>query len=46
MSPATTVLTLINSGAKQLIDAKVGFGHGTANAFDELDLAPDIRVQT
>ena len=30
-----TVLELIESGAKQLTDAKVGFGHGTANAFDE-----------
>ena len=35
MSPAPTVLALITSGAKQLTDAKVGFGHGTANAFDE-----------
>ena len=30
-----TVLELIQAGAKQLTDAKVGFGHGTANAFDE-----------
>jgi ribosomal protein L3 glutamine methyltransferase len=29
------VLELIESGAKQLTDAKVAFGHGTANAFDE-----------
>ena len=32
---ASTVLELIESGAKQLTDAKVAFGHGTANAFDE-----------
>ena len=32
---ASTVLELIQAGAKQLTDAKVGFGHGTANAFDE-----------
>ena len=31
----STVLELIQAGAKQLTDAKVGFGHGTANAFDE-----------
>ncbi len=31
----TTVLEAIQSGAKQLTDAKVAFGHGTANAFDE-----------
>ena len=30
-----TVLELIQAGAKQLTDAKVGFGHGTVNAFDE-----------
>lgn len=30
-----TVLELIQAGAKQLTDAKVAFGHGTANAFDE-----------
>ena len=30
-----TVLEAIQSGAKQLTDAKVAFGHGTANAFDE-----------
>ncbi len=31
----TTVLEAIQAGAKQLADAKVAFGHGTANAFDE-----------
>ena len=31
----TTILEAIQSGAKQLTDAKVAFGHGTANAFDE-----------
>jgi ribosomal protein L3 glutamine methyltransferase len=31
----TTVLEAIQNGAKQLADAKVAFGHGTANAFDE-----------
>ena len=31
----TTVLEAIQNGAKQLKDAKVAFGHGTANAFDE-----------
>ena len=31
----TTVLEAIQTGAKQLTDAKVAFGHGTANAFDE-----------
>ena len=31
----TTVLEAIQNGAKQLTDAKVAFGHGTANAFDE-----------
>lgn len=30
-----TVLELIQSGAKQLTEAGVAFGHGTANAFDE-----------
>lgn len=31
----TTVLEVIQEGAKQLTEAKVAFGHGTANAFDE-----------
>ncbi|GAC1354878.1 MAG: 50S ribosomal protein L3 N(5)-glutamine methyltransferase [Variovorax sp.] len=31
----TTVIELIEAGAKQLADAGVAFGHGTANAFDE-----------
>jgi ribosomal protein L3 glutamine methyltransferase len=31
----TTVLEAIQSGAKQLTNAGVAFGHGTANAFDE-----------
>jgi ribosomal protein L3 glutamine methyltransferase len=31
----TTVLEAIQAGAKQLTDAKVAFGHGTSNAFDE-----------
>ena len=31
----TTVLEAIQAGAKQLTDANVAFGHGTANAFDE-----------
>ena len=31
----TTVLEAIQAGAKQLTDAKVAFGHGTAKAFDE-----------
>ena len=31
----TTILEAIQTGAKQLTAAKVGFGHGTANAFDE-----------
>ena len=31
----TTVLEAIQAGAKQLTDADVAFGHGTANAFDE-----------
>jgi ribosomal protein L3 glutamine methyltransferase len=31
----TTVLRLIETGAKQLAGAGVSFGHGTANAFDE-----------
>ncbi|MEO6291678.1 MAG: 50S ribosomal protein L3 N(5)-glutamine methyltransferase [Burkholderiaceae bacterium] len=35
MIAASTVLELIESGAKQLTTAGVGFGHGTANAFDE-----------
>ena len=30
-----TLLELIESSAQQLADAKVSFGHGTANAFDE-----------
>ena len=30
-----TILELIEAGAQQLIDAKVAFGHGTTNAFDE-----------
>lgn len=30
-----TLLELIESGARQLTDAKVSFGHGTTNAFDE-----------
>ncbi len=30
-----TLLELIESGAKQLTDAGVAFGHGTTNAFDE-----------
>ena len=32
---SATVLEAIQNGAKQLTDAKVAFGHGTANAFDE-----------
>jgi ribosomal protein L3 glutamine methyltransferase len=31
----TTVLEAIQAGAQQLTEAKVAFGHGTANAFDE-----------
>jgi ribosomal protein L3 glutamine methyltransferase len=31
----TTVLEAIQAGEKQLTDAGVAFGHGTANAFDE-----------
>ncbi len=31
----TTVIELIEAGAKQLAEAGVAFGHGTANAFDE-----------
>jgi len=31
----TTLLELIESGAQQLTDAKLSFGHGTTNAFDE-----------
>ena len=34
-SMTTTVLEAIQAGAKQLTDAGVAFGHGTANAFDE-----------
>lgn len=30
-----TLLELIESGAQKLTDAKVSFGHGTSNAFDE-----------
>ena len=30
-----TVIELIEAGAKQLTDAGIAFGHGTANAFDE-----------
>lgn len=30
-----TLIELIESGAQQLTDAKVSFGHGTTNAFDE-----------
>jgi ribosomal protein L3 glutamine methyltransferase len=30
-----TILELIKTGAQQLLDAKVAFGHGTTNAFDE-----------
>ena len=30
-----TLLELIESGAQKLTDAKVSFGHGTTNAFDE-----------
>jgi ribosomal protein L3 glutamine methyltransferase len=30
-----TVIELIEAGAKQLADAGLSFGHGTANAFDE-----------
>ena len=30
-----TLLELIESSAQQLLDAKVSFGHGTTNAFDE-----------
>ena len=30
-----TIIELIEAGAKQLTDAGVAFGHGTANAFDE-----------
>ena len=35
MTATSTVLELIESGAKQLTAAGVAFGHGTANAFDE-----------
>ncbi len=31
----STVIELIEAGAKQLTEAGVAFGHGTANAFDE-----------
>jgi ribosomal protein L3 glutamine methyltransferase len=31
----STVIELIEAGAKQLADAGVAFGHGTTNAFDE-----------
>ena len=31
----STVMQLIEAGAKQLADAGVAFGHGTDNAFDE-----------
>ncbi len=31
----TTLLELIESGTQQLTDAKLSFGHGTTNAFDE-----------
>lgn len=31
----STVIELIEAGARQLSDAGVAFGHGTANAFDE-----------
>ncbi|SFO57971.1 ribosomal protein L3 glutamine methyltransferase [Variovorax sp. OK605] len=31
----STVIELIEAGAKRLTDAGVAFGHGTANAFDE-----------
>ena len=34
-TPAPTVLSLIESGAKLLTDSGVAFGHGTSNAFDE-----------
>lgn len=30
-----TLIELIESGAQQLLDANVSFGHGTTNAFDE-----------
>jgi ribosomal protein L3 glutamine methyltransferase len=30
-----TLLELIKTGAQQLLDAQVAFGHGTTNAFDE-----------
>jgi ribosomal protein L3 glutamine methyltransferase len=30
-----TLIELIESGAQQLLDAEVSFGHGTTNAFDE-----------
>ncbi len=31
----TTLIELIESGVKQFLDAKLAFGHGTTNAFDE-----------
>ncbi len=34
-TPQPTVLSLIESGAQQLADSGVAFGHGTTNAFDE-----------
>ncbi len=34
-TPQPTVLSLIESGAQQLADSGVSFGHGTTNAFDE-----------
>ena len=48
-----TLLELIESSAQQLLDAKVSFGHGTTNAFDEatwlvlhsLDLPLDTPVR-
>ena len=33
--PYMTIIELIETGAKQLTEAGVAFGHGTANAFDE-----------
>jgi ribosomal protein L3 glutamine methyltransferase len=33
--PPTTILELIEAGARRLADAGVAFGHGAANAFDE-----------
>ena len=34
-SSPVTLIELIESGAQQLTDAKLSFGHGTTNAFDE-----------